>query len=236
MKHIKIGNRIFGKQNDDPAIAVVIDDYIPVDELVKLKSKGASLFEIRFDLLTGSMERSISYIKDVKVETGLPLLGTLRETEVNIGDRLSLFEQFIPFVDAIDIEIDTDIAEDVIELADREAKVIIVSEHDFEKMPNDSELDKLVEKSLSLGADIVKIAAMSSSLSETARLMRYNEIQDVPLITIAMGEYGKLSRMAGMFFGSLYTYTFINEGVAPGQIGFEELIKDIRNYYPGFNK
>lgn len=236
MRHIKIGNKILGKQNDEPAIAVVIDDYIPVEDLIKFKEKGASLFEVRFDLLDGTMERSVNYIKDVKVETGLPLIGTLRETEVNCGNRLSLFEQFIPFVDAIDIEIDTSIAEDVIILADKEAKVIIVSEHDFEKMPSDSELDKLVEKALDLGADIVKIAAMSSSLQETARLMRYNEITDIPLITIAMGSYGKLSRMAGMFFGSLYTYTFVNEGVAPGQIEFNELLHDIKSYYPGFKK
>lgn len=236
MKHIKIGNKIFGKQNDEPGIAVVIDDYVPVEDLDKLKSQGASLFEIRFDLLSDSIERSINYVKDIKVETGVPLLGTLRETEVNSGNRLAMFEQLIPFVDAIDIEIDADIAEDVISLADKEAKVVIVSEHDFEGMPSDSELDKLVEKSLNLGADIVKIAAMSTSMSDTARLMRYNEISDIPLITIAMGDYGKISRMAGMFFGSLYTYTFINEGVAPGQIGFNELIKDIKSYYPGFTK
>jgi len=234
MTHIKIGKRIFSKFSENPGIAVVVDSFLPIREIEGYRKRGANLLEIRFDLMDGPLDSALAYVKEVSEKTGMPLLGTLRENDLNRGERLSLFEQLIPFVDAVDIEIDADIASDVIGIADEYARTIIVSEHNYISMPDTKGLSAIVDTAVAMGADIVKIAALSSSFKETARLMNFALASEKPMVAIAMGEYGKISRMAGMQFGSLYTYAFVNAGVAPGQISFDELVTDIARYYPGF--
>ena len=44
-------------------------------------------------------------------------------------------------------------------------------------------------------------------------------------ILIAMGDYGKVSRVAGFVFGSVITYSFVGSAVAPGQIELKEMVR-----------
>ena len=228
---INIGDRVLKKFSKKPEIALVVDSYFPIAEIIDFKGRGATLLEIRFDLLTESFDKKLEYVKEIKEKTSMGIIGTLRENRENIDNRISLFTRLIPFVDAVDIEIDAEITKEVVKIAKNYEKVVIISEHDFNKMPSVNELDMLVEKSLSLGADIVKIAAMASTIEETARIMNYTYSSETPLITIAMGELGGLSRVAGGYFGSLYTYTVKESAVAPGQLAFNTLIKEIGKYY-----
>ena len=231
-EHIKIGNRIFGKFNSEPAVALIIDEYLDIEKIVEYKNRGVALFEIRFDLLDEPFEKAFEYAKKIKEKTDLPLIGTIRKTEYNSGLRVGFFEKILTVVDAVDIEIEAEIAKDVADLSDRLGKVLIVSEHDFKKMPDKNGLDRIVSDSLEIGADVVKIAATSKSLKETASLLDYTYNADIPMVSIAMGDFGKISRMGAMFFGSLYTYTFVSKSVAPGQINLDEIISDINKYYP----
>jgi len=40
-----------------------------------------------------------------------------------------------------------------------------------------------------------------------------------------MGDYGKVSRIAGFVFGSVITYSFVGSAVAPGQIELKEMVR-----------
>lgn len=173
-----------------------------------------------------------AFISAIKKETGFACIATLRETQKNKNNRLDIFKSIIPLVDAIDIEIDAKINRQVIALAKK--ITVIVSEHDFEKTPATNKLQKLVDNADFLGADIIKLATMAKSSADVARLMAFTSATKKNLVTIAMGDSGKVSRVIAPLFGSLFTYGFVTKSVAPGQIPVKELIEEMRKYYPEF--
>jgi 3-dehydroquinate dehydratase-1 len=93
-----------------------------------------------------------------------------------------------------------------------------------------------VKKAKSQGADIIKIAAMARDAEDVARLMCFTAARSENMVSIAMGEHGAISRIIAPLFGSLFTYAFVDKAVAPGQIPLEELVKELKKYYPGFNE
>lgn len=229
MGNVKIGNVELGKV---PRIVAVVNDFIPVETLKGCKEKGAVLFEIRFDLFSAEFDSIIKYVEELKNSIDAPIIGTIRETDGNRNKRMSMFERIIPLVDSIDIEIDAGINRDVIEKANE--KTIIVSGHNFEKTPSNDELSQIIETAKDLGADIIKIAALANSKEDVTRLMDFTKTRSENLVTISMGEIGKHTRIEAPKFGSLFTYAFINEEVAPGQISLEEMVEELKALYPDF--
>ena len=223
MGNVKIGNVELGKV---PRIVAVINDCIPFDTLRISKAKGAALFEIRCDLFSADFNSIVDYAEELKSSIAVPLIGTIRETEGNRGKRLSMFERIIPFIDAIDIEIDSVISHDVISKA--EGKTKIVSEHNFEKTPSDDELSQIIDVANNMGADIIKIAAMPNRGEDVTRLLDFTKLRSENLVTI------KRSRIDAFKYGSLFTYAFISEEVAPGQISLDEMVEEFRMLYPDF--
>ena len=99
----------------------------------------------------------------------------------------------------------------------------IISHHDFEKTPSVDWMVSEMRRFQDLGADIPKIAVMAHDASDTLRLLQATEemsrvYADGPLITMAMGRYGALSRLTGEVFGSAMTFCAVEEASAPGQV------------------
>lgn len=227
-----MGNTLIGsvELGNIPRIVAIVDRFMPVDTVIGLKEMGADLLEIRLDRFSGEFDLILDYVEKLKNKAVLPIIGTIRETEKNRGKRLVMFERITPFVDAIDIEVDADINRAVISRA--AGKTIIVSEHDFEKTPGNEELSRIVDTAKDLGADIVKIAVMANCKEDVTRLLNFTEARVENLVTIALGEIGKLSRITAPLFGSLFTYAFFNDKVAPGQLSLEEMVEEMKKYYP----
>jgi len=72
---------------------------------------------------------------------------------------------------------------------------------------------------------IPKIAVRANSMEDVARLLCIGHQEKYDKILIAMGEVGKISRIAGFVFGSVITYASLDESLAPGQIPLEETVK-----------
>ena len=99
----------------------------------------------------------------------------------------------------------------------------IVSYHDFASTPpTQAMVDKLCELR-ACGADIPKLAVMAHTPADAARLMEATataaELVDAPLLTIAMGPHGAITRLAGESFGSALTFCALEAASAPGQVG-----------------
>ncbi len=215
-----------------PGIAAVIDSPLSIETLIGFREKGVTLLEVRVDLFTEPFGTVREYIKSIKSAVGLPIIGTIRETKNNRDSRLDQFEKIMPFVDAVDIELDAAINRDVIFRA--AGKSIIVSEHDFEKTPSVDGLEDIVVRAKEFGADIIKIAVMARNKKDVTRLLAFTETRPEKLVTISMGEIGALSRIAAPLFGSLFTYGFVTEAVAPGQVSLDTIIEELKLFYPGF--
>ncbi len=229
-----MGNALIGnvELGNIPRIVAIIDKYMPIDNVKSFIERGASLLEIRVDLFPEEFDDILEYIEVLNKQVRVPLICTIRETEKNRENRLTMFKKIVPFVDAIDIEIDTDINREVINYST--GKTVIISYHDFEKTPENSELSNIIDKAIDLGADIVKISTMANSSEDVARLLCFAKERPENLVVIAMGEIGRISRIDAPLFASLFTYAFVNDEVAPGQLSLDSMVKELKSFYPSF--
>ncbi len=168
-----------------------------------------------------------------------PLIFTCRiHTEggakrIDQGHRLRLIKAAIQSgqVDIVDVEMcnEPDFIETV-RISSAEAGVrLILSYHNFDHTPDDNSIYDKLAQAQTLGADIAKVAVMPTCSGDLLTLLnathraRTQEVVQIPIITVAMGEQGALSRIAGGLFGSDFTFAMGADASAPGQIPIEQL-------------
>ncbi len=214
-----------------PAIVSVIDDD-PAENSKTAKWLGADILELRLDLLGfADIDEAKKTIERIKVNTGLPCIATNRlhsdggKWEGTEEERIALLLDIIPFVEAVDIELNAGSEErnKVIEAANAAGLTVIISAHDFNTTPSLDEMKNTLNKAHDAGADIAKLAVMADSKQDVLDLLQATADMQRPVSTIAMGEIGKHSRIVAPCYGSRLTYGTIAKAVAPGQIKIHEL-------------
>lgn len=135
----------------------------------------------------------------------------------------------------VDIEVENEDAfkNEVIEAARKKNCKIIISYHDYEKTPVIGELEQIMKWCFESRGDIAKIACHVDSLEGCARLLSLYSYGK-PVISIGMGDQGKITRIAATLLGAPFTYASVNDSkkTAPGQFDAEKLktiIDMIRN-------
>jgi len=211
-----------------PKIAAVITG--PFKKEAFKKARQADLIEIRLDTFKKRDPEKLKEdfrkkLKPLKV----PLLLTIRNKKeggkfkVTDRERLGLFNLLIPFVDFVDIELSSGkIIAAVIKTARRHKKTVLVSYHNFRNTPDMARLLEIIKNARKSGADIVKIATLAKNKGQIKRLLKVL-VSNENMIVIAMGKYGKLSRVVFPYLGSLITYGAVAKTTAPGQIRLGEL-------------
>jgi 3-dehydroquinate dehydratase I len=222
---IHIGALEFGTKPREARVAAVVDSIVPMQDLIDLKEKGVDLLEIRVDLIDKTLDCIAQCLSDLKKAVALPVIGTVRENGRTEKDRAGIFSEIMPYVDCIDIELGALIAGQVQARARAAGKTVIVSEHDFNRTPDNKELKSIVDRAVAQGADIVKVVTTAQREEDAWRLLKFAKSCKVPMVAFAMGEAGKFSRIRACEYGSLFTYGYITKPVAPGQVSAEELVK-----------
>jgi len=228
MAAIKIKNMTLGTT---PRVVGIIDQPMTVARLQKFVDGGVDIFEIRADLFNKPIDKVVAYINTIKKSIKSPLIGTIRETDYNRADRIDWLISLSKYVDIIDVELGIPEWRSVVDGIAGSSTVIMVSEHDFKATPDKSGLNNIVKRSLKQGAKIVKIATMAKTASDVTRLMRFTEECDVPIVTMAMGDVGKISRIVAPLFGSLFVYGYLRKPVVPGQLSAFAVAKALKLYY-----
>jgi len=229
---MKIGNLSLGSI---PRISAILHDRIPARLLKTLRRDGADLVETRVDLYNSTkVEYVLNSLKKTKQISRLPIISTIRRPEdggekpIDNKSRLELFRAIIPLVDCVDTEIDSPITDEVVRLAKKRKKKVIISYHNFKETPPDHQLVKLIRRGKLKGGDIIKLAVMGRQEDDIFRLLRLTHLyKDENLITISMGKKGRISRIVAPLFGSLLTYGYVDLPIAPGQFSIGELKKGL---------
>lgn len=105
---------------------------------------------------------------------------------------------------------------------------LLVSWHDFKKTPKSSELKKKINQ-MSKFSSNVKIVSTAKSTDDSTRMLElYSKKGKNNLISFAMGDLGRISRILCLYLGSPYTYVSLGKAVAPGQFSVDE-VKKITN-------
>lgn len=240
-KTVKIGNLTLGNQQSSQIIApIVATNFADVlKEATAIANSQANLVEWRLDYLT-DLTAYADLIQTAaqlhQIVGSRPIIATNRTS--NEGGQRQYHEEYITsyqqlidhhLVDAIDIEFsqsDTTINQ-LINLAQSGNVATILSHHDFDQTPAKEELIFLMAQMAKCHPSIVKVAVMPNSREDVMTLMdatlAADHQIDQPLITMAMGELGKVTRIAGQTFGSIATFATVGAASAPGQISVNNL-------------
>ncbi|TCK03404.1 type I 3-dehydroquinate dehydratase [Phorcysia thermohydrogeniphila] len=238
---MQIGTVELGKT---PRVIVALSGENLKGNLEKARELKVDLIEARLDLLSDVSKESFRSFLDAVADFGFYSVSTIRPVweggkfKGSEEERLELFKLAVshPATGAVDVELRAKILPYVKEMVEKERKVLIVSYHDFEKTPSKSEIEDILGRAKDAGADIVKVAFAGREPSDATRVCCVLENFDHPKVFMVMGEVGKFTRVVGFSFGSLLTYTFFGEPVAPGQIEAEKLIRLLCEFYPEYSK
>ncbi len=124
----------------------------------------------------------------------------------------------------IEIEAPTEQREALLQVAKSNNCRVIISYHNFETTPGLRELYQLTDECYSLGADVAKIAVMTRSKADSARVLSLYST-DKPVVALGMGDAGRITRIVAPLLGAEFTFASMDNGkaTAPGQISLEEL-------------
>jgi 3-dehydroquinate dehydratase-1 len=184
----------------------------------------ADMIELRLDLLSAS--DPLQTIKFVRKATAKPIIATARSrTEGGMfqgseRERIDLLIRAAYYADYVDVELLADQRDNAIS---RIIKPVIVSYHDFQGMPDESQLIGIYEEMKKTKAAIAKIAVTPKSLHDNLRILQFLLDADMPLCMIAMGRAGRHLRAVAPLYGSALTYGFVTQSTAPGQMSLVEL-------------
>jgi len=201
---------------------------------IKLKAalKKSDYIEIRLDFL--KIEQVPIALEIIKKDLNR-IVCTLRPkteggkfsgTEKERISIIKLIAEYNPFL--LDIEYNTlKKNKELLKYLKTTKTKLLVSWHDFKKTPKSIELKNQINQ-MSKFSSNVKIVSTAKSTEDATRMLElYSKKGKNNLISFAMGDAGRISRILCLYLGSPYTYVSLGKTVAPGQFSVDEVNKII---------
>ncbi|XP_057736069.1 bifunctional 3-dehydroquinate dehydratase/shikimate dehydrogenase, chloroplastic-like isoform X2 [Arachis stenosperma] len=228
-----------GRKNSCLVCAVMMAKSVEEALIVMWKAKeaGADLVEVRLDLLKNF--NPSHHLQLLINNRPLPTLITYRP--IWEGGQYDGDESKRQSTLRLAIELGSDFVDVELKVAHEfykslggkkhESVKIMVSSHNFENTPSIEELGNLAATIQSVGADIVKIATTALDITDSARVLQVLVHSQVPMIGIAMGEKGFMTRILSAKFGGFLTFASMEAGIesAAGQPCISDLL-DLYNF------
>lgn len=212
-----------------------------LSQAVQLAGQPIDVVEWRVDFYRDApdCQQLLETLGDLREKLGgIPVLVTFRTKQEGGAQEISP-EQYTALnlvaaksgkADAVDVEIlmGDEVVMPLIQGIHEAGAVVVGSSHEFGYTPSREEMIKRLCKAQTMGCDILKLAVMPKTKQDVMELlsateeMYYNHARQ-PLVTMSMGELGKVSRISGETVGSSMTFGSAGQTSAPGQIPLEEL-------------
>ena len=199
--------------------------------------------ELRYDLLEKRVEKLDDFLRKVRAFIGTKkLIFTIRTNRQGgaypfgksyFQENILAMESGVP--DYIDLEVECgnigqESWRECVTMVKQLGGKVIASYHDFHRTPDVKECELILDRLSSYSADIVKMALMPRKQEDVLNLMlsgrRWKDRNPKrELITISMGEMGKLSRLCTDLSASSHSFVQVLGESAPGQWKMEEYLK-----------
>lgn len=142
----------------------------------------------------------------------------------------------VEVADMIDIDADNPEIERLIKMAKRKRVKTEISHHEFSRMPDRNEIAEMFIRLEKTGGDILKVACFAEEEADTYSILEgasaYSQLSGAkPIVAIAMGEEGRVSRICAGDFGSVISYACGSVPTAPGQFNARQLSNYMDKYY-----
>lgn len=210
---------------------------------------NADVAEFRIDLLefAADSKKVIALGQQLnQILKDKPLIATIRthneggKMTVSDQDYEKIYREYLkkPFMQLLDIEMfrDAGSVAKLTKLAHDKKVLVIMSNHDFAKTPEQQDIENRLLKQDQMGADILKIAVMPKSKHDVFTLMNatlaVSQKSQKPLLTMSMGQLGTISRVATANMGGSLSFGMIGEASAPGQIDVTQLKQLLKTVQP----
>ena len=210
----------------DPGRPNVVGVIHTADGFLQAGIPGLNAVEIRVDALSVPPEaRQIAELPVAAIVTVRCVEeGGLRS--MSDDDRRESYLALLPAAAAIDLELrSAESMSDLREAVLQNAKTLILSFHDFQRTPSLADLEDACAKMSDLGANILKIATKTESISEVSRLLTLLERSSTPLAVMGMGAFGRASRLLFAKAGSVLNYGWLDKPQIPGQWSAKEFLE-----------
>ncbi|UCC58152.1 MAG: type I 3-dehydroquinate dehydratase [Candidatus Bathyarchaeum sp.] len=195
----------------------------------KAEAQHADLIEIRLDSL-----KKHDRLADIARSSKTPLIATNKSTKNHGKFSGSESDRQRILMDAarngfeyVDVDLSTpDMRELIGNLCEVGAKPI-VSFHDFNRTPALSQLTEVLEREIAAGAEICKIVTTAKRVEDNIKILDFvsKGSKKAKIVTFAMGELGKPSRLMSPVFGAFFTFASLDEKrkTAKGQLTIQEV-------------
>ena len=197
-----------------------------IDDAIRLMNKAkeakVNFIEIRLDDLARN-----SKLEDLTTHIEIPLIATDRSNKNEVERQAILLNAAKSGFAYVDTDLSSPKLQNFVNQAKAIGTKCIVSFHDFGKTPSNLELNRILEREVSSGADVCKIVTTANKMEDNLTLLQF--IQASPVrkkpVCFAMGQLGKTSRLLSPVFGSFFTFASLERGAetAPGQMTVQEL-------------
>ena len=199
-------------------ISITSTDFSECERAVR----SSQMAELRFDI----MQLQPAQLQAL-LQGSTPIVATCREGVYAQGERMSLLKYAIEHGAAlVDVEVEADEAyrKALVEFAKKHGCKVIISYHNFEGTPSVAELKNIISTCRSMGADVVKLITTAHTAQDSARVLSLYETEK-DLVAFAMGEAGKITRLACLYLGAPFTYASMGAGkeAAKGQMTAENM-------------
>ncbi|MBF0804283.1 MULTISPECIES: type I 3-dehydroquinate dehydratase [Neisseria] len=242
MNTVTVKNTVLGEGRPKIAVPLAAEDSDGLQSALQgLQGLPFDVAELRADFLKQAADAG--YVMDClrQVRAALPdkpLLFTFRRAEeggrcpVAQDDYFALVQAAIRsgWADMVDIELFAGEAQvkESAALAKSHGVAALLCNHDFDATPPKEEIIARLQTMQDWGADICKIAVMPQSPADVLVLLdaaqtMFRHYAKQPLVAVAMGKMGVISRLAGGTFGSAMTFGAATKASAPGQIAVNDL-------------
>lgn len=210
-------------------------------EAKDLAALGPDLLEWRVDFFEGIARTNevVALAREIRGATRLPLLFTRRSAREG-GQAIPLDEEAVVAlyqtvcaqgaVDLVDYEMDRDPGHlaAVREAARARGIALVLSFHDFEATPGRAALVRRFGQAHQQGADVAKVAVMPRHHEDVLALLGATQEASgqlpIPLVSMAMGPLGAVTRLCGGVFGSALSFGRGQGASAPGQLPVADLL------------
>jgi len=204
-----------------------------IKHTLNIALKKSEFVEVRFDFLrTEQIPETLEIIKKDLNKVVCTLRPKTEGGKFSGNEKeriaiLKLIAEYNPFL--LDVEFNTLKKNTSLKKYLNSTKTkILVSWHDFKKTPKSTDLRKKMNQMRKFSSN-VKIVSTAKSTDDSTRMLElYNEKGNTNLISFAMGDFGRISRILCLYLGSPYTYVSLGRAIAPGQFSVDE-VKRITN-------
>jgi 3-dehydroquinate dehydratase-1 len=191
-----------------------------------------------FDAIDDAKEVVAAARRLKQIAGGIPILFTRRH-EREGGEHIAIGEEEVVevyravcasgAVDLVDFEMRNDPQQVAAMrgIARSAGAALVLSFHDFGATPTVEEIVQKFEQAQSLGADVAKVAVMPHTQEDVLALLlatsRASARTQIPIVSMAMGPLGAVTRAGGWIFGSAMTFAIGASSSAPGQMPIEDV-------------